>query len=103
MIAIGGTIGAGLFIATGTSLSAAGPAGALLSYSFVGIFVYFVISCLGEMATLLPVSGSFAEYATRFVDPALGFALGINYWLGVALTLPVEMSAVALIMVTIFL
>jgi lysine-specific permease len=87
MIAIGGTIGAGLFIGSGTSLYTAGPAGALVSYSVVGVFVFFVVSCLGEMATLIPISGSFNEYASRFVDPSLGFALGINYWLGWALTL----------------
>ena len=38
------------------------------------------MTSLGEMATYLPVSGSFSTYATRFVDPSLGFALGWNYW-----------------------
>ncbi|KAI8635979.1 hypothetical protein BD408DRAFT_426885 [Parasitella parasitica] len=45
--------------------------------------VYCLMTCLGEMATYMPVSGSFNHYATRFVDPAFGFALGWNYWLSV--------------------
>ncbi|KAI8984266.1 hypothetical protein BDF20DRAFT_858923, partial [Mycotypha africana] len=45
--------------------------------------VYCLMTCLGEMATYLPVHGSFNHYATRFVDSSLGFALGWNYWLSV--------------------
>jgi amino acid transporter len=48
---------------------------------------------LGEMATLFPVSGGFTHYATRFVDPALGFALGVNYWYSYAITVPTGMSS----------
>lgn len=43
---------------------------------------------LGEMTTLYPVSGAFTHYTARFVDPALGFALGWNYWYSYAITLP---------------
>lgn len=50
------------------------------------------------MAALMPVSGSFNEYASRFVDPALGFSMGFNYWFSWALTLPIEMAAVSLAM-----
>ncbi|CAO3654461.1 unnamed protein product [Mucor hiemalis] len=42
------------------------------------------MTCLGEMATFMPVSGSFNHYATRFVEPSLGFALGWNYWFSVS-------------------
>ncbi|KAI9316206.1 amino acid permease/ SLC12A domain-containing protein [Dichotomocladium elegans] len=42
------------------------------------------MTCLGEMATFLPVSGSFNHYATRFIEPSLGFALGWNYWFSVS-------------------
>lgn len=47
---------------------------------------------LGEMTTLYPVSGAFTHYTARFVDPALGFALGWNYWYSYAITLPTVSS-----------
>lgn len=98
MIAIGGSIGTGLFLGTGQSIHTAGPGGAILSYAAIGIMVYFLMTSLGEMATYMPISGSFAAYATRFVDPALGFALGWNYWFNWAITLAVEISASAIVM-----
>ncbi len=98
MIAIGGSIGTGLFLASGATINSAGPGGALVAYLAISIMVYFLMTSLGEMATLLPVSGSFSTYATRFVDPALGFALGWNYWYNWAVTIAVEISAGALIM-----
>lgn len=98
MIAIGGSIGTGLFIGTGESIHTAGPGGAVLAYAAIGIMVYFLMTSLGEMATYMPISGSFAAYATRFVDPALGFALGWNYWFNWAITLAVEISASAIVM-----
>jgi yeast amino acid transporter len=75
MIAIGGTIGTGLFIGSGGALANAGPAGALIAYAFVGTLVYSVMVALGEMATYIPISGAFTAYASRFVDPSLGFAM----------------------------
>jgi len=98
MIAIGGAIGTGLFLASGASVSTAGPGGAVLSYLIIGIMVYFVMTSLGEMATLMPVSGSFETYATRFVDPAFGFALGWNYWFSWVMTVPCELAAADIVM-----
>ncbi|HDR8040739.1 TPA: amino acid permease [Bacillus cereus] len=98
MIAIGGSIGTGLFISSGTSIQMAGPGGALIAYISIGIMVYLLMMSLGEMATFLPHSGSFSVYASRFVDPALGFALGWNYWYTWAITIAVELSASAIIM-----
>ncbi|KZO90439.1 amino acid permease [Calocera viscosa TUFC12733] len=97
MIAIGGTIGTGLFVGSGGALATAGPVGTLLGYVIVGTMVYSVMISLGEMTTLYPVSGSFTHYATRFVDPALGFALGWNYWYSYAVTLPNEITAAAIV------
>lgn len=76
MIALGGSIGTGIFLAMGDTLHQAGPGGALLAYGLIGVMVYFLITSLGEMATYMPISGSFSSYATKFIDPALGFALG---------------------------
>lgn len=98
MIALGGSIGTGIFIAMGDTLNQAGPGGALVAYGLVGIMVYFLITSLGEMATHMPISGSFSSYATKFIDPSLGFALGWNYWYNWAITVAAEMVAGALIM-----
>ncbi len=98
MIALGGAIGTGLFVAGGETVSTAGPGGALVAYAFIGIMVYFLMTSLGEMGTYLPVSGSFGTYASRYVDPAFGFALGWNYWFNWAITLAAELVAGALIM-----
>ncbi|PGH35107.1 AAT family amino acid transporter [[Emmonsia] crescens] len=97
MIAIGGTIGTGLFIGSGGAISQAGPAGALIAYAFVGSIVYSVIVSLGEMATYIPIAGAFTSYATRFVDPSLGFAMGWIYWFSWAITFALELTATGLI------
>jgi lysine-specific permease len=97
MIAIGGAIGTGLFFASGTAIAQAGPGGALFAYATMGIAVYCMMQSLGEMATQLPIPGSFEAYAERFVDPSLGFAVGWNYWFSWAITLAAELVAGALI------
>jgi len=61
---------------SGSALARAGPAAILISYSIVGFIVFLVMGALGEMATWIPISSGFTGYAARFVDPALGFALG---------------------------
>ncbi|MDE1711598.1 amino acid permease (plasmid) [Chromobacterium amazonense] len=98
MIAIGGSIGTGLFLASGATISGAGAGGALLAYALVGLMVYFLMTSLGEMAAFMPVSGSFQVYGSRFVDPAFGFAQGWNYWYNWAITIAVELAAAAIIM-----
>ena len=59
MIAIGGTIGTGLFIGAGGDLAKSGPAGTLIGYAFVGSLVYSVMMALGEMESYIPVSGKY--------------------------------------------
>ncbi|CAG7640149.1 Lysine-specific permease [Paenibacillus solanacearum] len=98
MISLGGSIGTGLFLASGGAIHSAGPGGALAAYAAIGIMVYFLMTSLGEMAAYMPVAGSFSTYAGRFVDPALGFALGWNYWFNWAVTIAAELSAAGLIM-----
>ncbi|MCD7034060.1 amino acid permease [Metabacillus sp. GX 13764] len=98
MISLGGTIGTGLFLASGNSIYTAGPGGALLAYGLIGIMVYFLMTSLAEMATYMPVAGSFSTYASKFVDPSFGFALGWNYWYNWAITIAAELAAVTLIM-----
>lgn len=98
MIAMGGAIGTGLFVASGNTIATAGPGGALLAYVVIGFMVFLLMQSLGEMATYLPVSGAFGEYATRFVSPSFGFAIGWNYWYNWAITVAAELVAAALIM-----
>ncbi|WP_051317312.1 amino acid permease [Ectobacillus panaciterrae] len=98
MMAIGGAIGTGLFVSSGSTISTAGPGGALAAYILVGIMVYFVMNSLGELSAFLPVPGAFDIYASKYVDPALGFALGWNYWYTTAITVPADLVASTLIM-----
>ncbi|MDU2542770.1 MAG: amino acid permease [Klebsiella sp.] len=93
MIAIGGSIGTGLFVASGATISQAGPGGALLSYILIGLMVYFLMTSLGELAAFMPVSGSFATYGQNYVEEGFGFALGWNYWYNWAVTIAVDLVA----------
>ena len=98
LIAIGGAIGTGLFVATGASISTAGPGGAVLSYAVIGLAIYFVMNALGEMATHLPVPGAFQTYSEKYVDPAFGFMMGWTYWYACAMTIAVERVATSIVM-----
>lgn len=97
MIAIGGSIGTGLFFASGSTISQVGPGGAILAFGLMGFIVYIMMQSLGEMATELPISGSFEAYADRFLDPAMGFAFGWNYWFAWAITVAAEFVAGAML------
>jgi len=98
MIAIGGAIGTGLFVASGATISQAGPGGALVAYMVIGAMVYFMMTSLGEMSANLPVSGAFATYGTLYVEEGFGFAMGWNYWYSWAITIAVDLVAAQLVM-----
>ena len=93
MIAIGGSIGTGLFVGSGYALWLGGPAGQLISYLLVGYSLYCVVNALGEMSVQFPVSGSFNAFFSRFVDPAWGFTLGLLYALSWLISFPSELIA----------
>ncbi|KAG8910682.1 hypothetical protein FRC01_006197, partial [Tulasnella sp. 417] len=97
MIALGGAVGTGLIIGSGTALRRGGPVGMLLGYSFVGFICYLVMCALGEMAAYLPHKKGFSGYASRFVDPALGFALGWNYLFKYLIVTPNNLSAAGIV------
>ncbi|KAK8180095.1 amino acid transporter [Phyllosticta capitalensis] len=96
MIAIGGSIGTGLFVGSGKALANGGPASLLISFGLIGIMLYCTVHALGEMAVLFPVAGSFSAYSTRFIDPAWGFAMGWNYALQWLVVLPLEIVAASI-------
>lgn len=98
MIAIGGSIGTGLFLASGATIASAGPGGALLAYALIGVMIYFLMTSLGELATHNPTSGAFFTYGTKYVEGGFGFALGWNYWYNWAITVAFELVAVQFIM-----
>ena len=79
LIALGGTIGVGLFLGSAGAIHKAGP-GLLLSYAVGGIAIFFIMRALGELLTYRPVAGSFASYAEEFVGPFAGFVTGWSYW-----------------------
>lgn len=80
MISFGGVVGASIWYGTGYAIAYSGPVGALVCFFIIGVDVYFVMQCLGEMSTLFPIQGAFIELAGRFVDPSLAFSLGWNYF-----------------------
>ncbi|MGW8993960.1 amino acid permease [Streptomyces zhihengii] len=97
MIAIGGVIGAGLFVGSSSGIAAAGPA-ILVSYALVGLMVVLVMRMLGEMAAASPNSGSFSAYADRALGRWAGFSIGWLYWFFWVVVLAVEATAGAVIL-----
>ncbi|MBC3987735.1 amino acid permease [Streptomyces sp. AC563] len=97
MIAIGGVIGAGLFVGSGAGIAKAGP-GILISYAIAGLLVVLVMRMLGEMAAADPTSGSFSAYADRALGRWAGFTIGWLYWFFWVVVLAVEATAAAAIL-----
>jgi len=93
MIAVGGSIGTGLFIGSGQALRNGGPAGILIAWLIMGFMLINVTQALGEMSIMFPVSGGFYTLCLRFLDPSWGFAMGWNYVLQWAVVLPLEITA----------
>jgi amino acid transporter len=79
MMALRGALSTGLLVGTGSALAKAGPAGIFIDYIIIGCIVFLVMAALGEIISFMPLSHGFSGYATRFVDPALGFAIGYVY------------------------
>jgi GABA permease len=79
MIAIGGVIGAGLFVGSGVVIGSAGP-GAFIAYALCGFLVIMVMRMLAEMAVANPSTGSFADYARNALGDWAGFSVGWLYW-----------------------
>jgi len=84
-------------VGSGTALAYAGPAGALIAFAATGLIVFFVMQSLGEISTAIPVSGAFTDFAGRFCDPALSFALGWTYWYLWITVLANEYNAISIV------
>lgn len=96
MIAIGGSIGTGLFVGSGKALRIGGPAAVVIAWIMTGSMVYSVVQALGELAVALPVSGSYLSYVSRFIEPSFGFAIAYNYLIGNLITMPLELIAASI-------
>ncbi|KAL4802499.1 amino acid permease/ SLC12A domain-containing protein [Aspergillus unguis] len=98
MLALGGTIGTGLFVGSGQALEMGGPVSLFLAYCVLTMLVFGIVTATTEMGSYLPVPGcSIAYYAYRFVSPSLAFALGWMYWYVFTITVPAEITAATLV------
>lgn len=97
MIALGGVIGAGLFVGSGAGIAAAGPS-IVLAYAASGLLVMFVMRMLGEMSAANPASGSFSVHAERAIGPWAGFTAGWMFWTLLCVGVAIEAIGAAHIM-----
>src|SRR5262252_10974705 len=95
LIALGGTIGVGLFLGSAQAIHDAGP-GLLLAYALGGVAIFFIMRALGELLTYRPVAGSFATYADEFCGPLPGFVTGWSYWFARVATVIAEITAIGI-------
>ncbi len=101
MIALGGVIGAGLFVGSGAGIAAAGPS-IVLAYAASGILVMLVMRMLGEMSAANPASGSFSVHAERMIGPWAGFTAGWVFWTLLCVAVAAEGIGAAAIMTSWF-
>jgi L-asparagine transporter-like permease len=93
-IALGGAIGTGLFLGTGSAIFSAGPS-VLFGYLIAGYAVFLIMRQLGEMSTEEPVAGSFSYFAHKYWGAFPGFLSGWSYWIQYILVGIAELTAVA--------
>ncbi|KAF2872101.1 amino acid permease/ SLC12A domain-containing protein [Massariosphaeria phaeospora] len=98
MIALGSSIGMGLWLGSGKSLASGGPAGIILGYLLAASMIWSVSHSLGEMAVMYPLPSAFVQWTGKFVSPAAAFALGWAYWFSYCITIANELQAVVTIM-----
>lgn len=96
MISIGSSIGTGLFVGSGSALGTGGPAGLMIGWFLTSTGVFATMQGLGELSITFPISGSFNLFASRFLEPAIGFAIGWNYFMQFFVLLPLELVAGAI-------
>ncbi|MGM9911388.1 MAG: amino acid permease [Lacticaseibacillus absianus] len=94
MIAIGGTIGTGLFLGAGTTISATGPS-VVFIYAIMGIFFFFLLRALGEMFYYDYNNHTFVSFITRYLGDGFGHFAGWTYWIGLLFSCMAELSAVS--------
>ena len=98
LLAIGGSIGTALFVSIGNGLAAGGPGSLFLAYALYACVVACVNNCVAEMIIYQPISGGFIRLAGHWVDEALGFMVGWNFFIYEALLIPFEITALNLVL-----
>lgn len=98
LIAIGGSIGTALFVSIGGALARGGPLSVFLAYTLYSGIMGLVNNSMAEMMIYMPVSGGFIRLAGHWVDEALGFAAGWNFFFYEALLIPFEITALNLVL-----
>ncbi|KAF7313110.1 General amino acid permease [Mycena kentingensis (nom. inval.)] len=98
LITIGGSIGTVLFVQIGAALSIGGPGSLLLAFILWSTVVVAMNNCLAEMVCWIPISSPYIRFADRFVDEALGFSSGLNWFITVSLGVPYEITAFTLML-----
>lgn len=93
LIAAGGSIGTALFISIGGGLAKGGPGSLLIAFTLYSLVLALVNNSIAEMNTYMPVAGGFVRLAGYWVDDALGFVAGWNFFLYEALIIPFEITA----------
>lgn len=97
MIALGGTIGVGLFMGSASTIKWAGPS-TLLAYAVAGLFIFLIMRSMGEMLYLEPTTGSFATFARKYIHPLAGYMTAWSYWFQWVLVGMSEIIAVGMYM-----
>ncbi|KAL5333075.1 amino acid permease/ SLC12A domain-containing protein [Aspergillus crustosus] len=98
LMALGGTIGTGLFVGSGQALNIGGPLSLLLGYIFISVVVYCVVTGIAEVGAYLPVHGGTMSYhGFRYVSRSMGFAMGYLYWYSLGILVPYEIVAASLV------
>ncbi|VTO83170.1 unnamed protein product [Fusarium graminearum] len=97
LLSIGGTVGTGLFIGIGAGLAKGGPGSLLVCTALYAMVLGLTNNSIAEMNTYMPVSGGFIRLAGHWVDDALGFMVGWNFFLYEALLIPFEIVALNLV------
>ena len=98
LVAVGSSIGTALFLSIGGVLNKTGPGSLFLGFAVYNIFLAFANNCMAEMTTYMPVSGSFIRMAGHWVDDAVGFCAGWNFFLYTVIIVPFEITALSFVL-----
>lgn len=97
MIALGTSVGTGLFYGSASSIQLVGS-GIIFSYLLAGIFIFFIMRMVGEMCVHEPVSGSFVHFANKYWSEKIAYIAGWNYWVMFIIVSMAELAAIGIYM-----
>lgn len=98
LLAAGGAIGTSLFVSIGSGLAKGGPGSLVIAFIVYSMVLCLVNNSVAEMTTYMPVAGGFVRLAGHWVDDALGFMAGWNFFFFEALAIPFEITALTFVL-----